>query len=124
MQLSRLPDYAFDLNTGAADVELDLRDFKASRVDLDIGASSVNITLPGGGGTTEVRVNGGASSVKLTVPAGVAARVRSQSGLSSLSVDMTRFPKSGDYYVSPDYNTAANRVDIELHTGASSISVK
>lgn len=53
-----------------------------------------------------------------------AAMFVSESGLSSIDVDGARFPKSSGVHMSPDYETAENRVDIELHVGAASVTVR
>ena len=39
-------------------------------------------------------------------------------GLGLTSVDEQRFPRSLDGWASPDYESAANRVDIDLQGGA------
>jgi len=59
------------------------------------------------------------------VPPGVAARIRTGgSGLSEVKVDEARFPRSEDSYELPDYGTAANRVDLTITAGASSVKVR
>jgi len=44
-------------------------------------------------------------------------------GLGLTSVDEQRFPRSLDGWASPDYESAANRVDIDLQGGLGSITV-
>jgi hypothetical protein len=61
--------------------------------------------------------------VTLEVPEGVAARIRSKMGLGSTTVDERRFARSLDAWVSPNYETAANRVDIDLEGGLGSIRI-
>jgi len=87
------------------------------------GASSTVIRLPRAAGTTTVRVNAGAASVKLVVPEGVAARVHSSMALGSNDIDRRRFPLSGSDYVSPDYATAANKIDNQFEGGVGSLAV-
>jgi hypothetical protein len=71
-----------------------------------------------------VRINGGAASIEITVPDGIAAKIDIDSGLSSIDVDESRFPKVGHDHVSPDYDTATSRVNIVIAAGVSSISVR
>ena len=40
-----------------------------------------------------------------------------------MTVDETRFPGFDNRYQSPDYETAANKVDIDIETGVGSVSV-
>ena len=79
--------------------------------------------LPRAAGATTVRAESGAASLTIEVPAGVAARIRSRMALGSSQVDEARFPRVGDGYESPDYATAANRVDIDISGGVGSVKV-
>jgi hypothetical protein len=57
------------------------------------------------------------------VPAGVAARIRSDSGLVDFRVDQERFPRTGDYYQSPDYDEAEHKVDLHVEMGVGSVKI-
>jgi hypothetical protein len=122
--LSRVPKLSLRLNGGAADMTLDLRDLKVTALDVNTGAADVEITMPASAGHTRADISGGAADVEIVVPEGVAARVTSSSGLSDVDIDASRFPKSGDVWASPDFDTATNRVEIEIKVGASSVSVR
>ncbi|MBN1249839.1 MAG: hypothetical protein JXC32_19410 [Anaerolineae bacterium] len=115
---------ALSVKTGASDCRLNLRELQVRHLRIDSGASSLEVTLPARAGMTEVRGSSGAASVVLRVPEGVAARIRTSGGLSSTSVDRRRFPRQGGAYQSPDYETAENRVDIQLQIGVGSIEVR
>ena len=79
---------------------------------------------PENAGPTTAHFSGGATNLTLEVPNGVAAQIRTRGGLNTLSVDQSRFPAAGaDTYRSPDYATAANKVDITVETGVSTIRV-
>ncbi len=109
--------------TGASESVLDLRDLKVTELKLETGASKLQVTLPASAGFTRVKVEAGAARVDLRVPGGVAGRIRTSAGLSSVTVDETRFPGFDNRYQSPDYETAANKVDIDIETGVGSVSV-
>ena len=111
------------LDAGANRSILDLGDLQVRRLDLQTGASDTRVRLPKAAGLTEVKVSHGAAALTIEVPAGVAARVRSRMGLGSVRVDEARFPRSSDGYESPDYATAANRVDIDAQGGVGSLRV-
>ncbi len=112
------------LETGAGRSHLDLAELKVTDLKLETGASETRITLPANAGFTRVKIEAGAASVDINVPGGVAARIRTQSGLSSIRVDSTRFPRSGSYYESPDYASAANKAEIDIETGVGSVNVR
>lgn len=109
---------------GASDAQVDLTDVRVTDLKVETGASNTEITLPANAGHTHVDLDGGAASVSFTVPEGVAARIRVDSGLSSIDIDRTRFPRVGDYYKSDDYETAANKIDIKADFGAGSLSIR
>jgi hypothetical protein len=114
---------ALDLG-GAANTNADLTDLKVSDLRVKTGASSTTIRLPRAAGLTTVRINAGATSVKLFVPEGVAARVHSSMAIGSTDINRQRFPLSGSDYVSPDYATTLNKIDIQFEGGAGSLAVR
>lgn len=113
-----------DIETGASDNKLDLSQVKLHKLDLDTGASSTSIILPKAGGHSRVEISCGAASMNIEIPVGVAADIRSESGLADISIDEARFPRSGKHYISPDYDSAANTVDLRLETGVSSVKIR
>ncbi len=112
------------VKTGACDTRLDLRDLRVSRLNVETGASSTHIIAPAHAGYTEIRGSSGAASINIEIPEGVAARIHVSSALSSVTVDQGRFPNIGGEYRSPDYETAANTVDIRLEGGVGTFSIQ
>jgi hypothetical protein len=111
------------LDTGANRSVLDLRDTRLRRLELHTGASDTRVLLPRAAGATSVKAESGAASLTLEVPAGVAARISSRMALGSSQIDQTHFPRVADGYESPDYATAANRIDIDISGGVGSVKV-
>jgi hypothetical protein len=115
---------ALTLDTGASDARLDLTGLRVSELRLNTGASATVIEAPANAGHTRIDVRSGAASVRIRVPEGVAARIRVKGGLAGTMVDRRRFPRVGSYYLSPDYDTAANRIDVTVETAVGSIDVR
>lgn len=112
-----------EIDSGASTAIVNLVDLHITELDLDTGASTVDITLPANAGHTLVKVDSGVATVKVHIPKGVAAQIRTESGLASISIDK-RYPKTGhNSYASPDYNNAANRADIIIKTGVASVEI-
>ena len=124
VRLNPVVKMEIELNSGASELKVNLEDLQVNRLMLKTGASSSAITLPKNAGLTSVRVESGVASVSLRVPEGVSARVRAHGGLASISVDRARFPRQGGEYCSPDYETAANKVDISVETGVGSVDIR
>jgi hypothetical protein len=115
---------SLELESGASESVLDLKDLLVKNLTIETGASSTTVTLPAKAGFTKVKVESGAASVNLKVPDGVAAKIKVESAIASSDIDTQRFPRNGKGYRSADYDTAANKVDIAIETGVGSISVK
>jgi hypothetical protein len=113
-----------EVQSGAARVRMDLTGVALRRLAIKTGASDTRVRLPRAAGETSVRAEGGAASLTFEVPAGVAARIRSLMVIGGTSVDEARFPKTASgRWESPDYATAANRVELEITGGVGSVRV-
>ena len=124
LDLARGVPIDLEVQAGAADSRLDLRDLTIPSLRLSAGAARSTVTLPASG-ATRADVQAGAASVSIEVPPGVAASIRTAgSGLSRLSVDESRFPRTGQGYESPDYASATNRAELTLRAGAASVDVR
>jgi hypothetical protein len=120
--LTREAPLSLRVDSGAADSYFDLTDLKVTELELHTGASSTTVRLPKAAGKSNVRVEAGAASVKLFVPDGVAARIRTSMTLGSNDI-APRFQRAGNEYVSPDYDSAANKIDIRFEGGVGSLVV-
>jgi hypothetical protein len=108
---------------GACESTLDLGDLRVTEFSLETGAANTSVRFPRQAGMTRARVKAGAASVKISVPEGVAARIASTVALGSFEVDTRRFLHSGSEYVSPDYDTATNKLDLHIESGVGSVTV-
>ncbi len=122
--LSQKVAWQLRFEIGASNTQVDLTDLQVTDLEVDTGASNTEIILPAHAGATHVDLNGGAASVLFQVPEGVAAKIKVDSGLASIDINRTRFPRVGDYYKSDDYETAANKVTINADFGAGSLSIQ
>ena len=120
----RVPISSLSIQTGATEAHLDLSSLRVGDIDMSVGAATASVRLPENAGLTTMHVSGGASTLTLEIPQGVAARIQHHGGLSTLKVDQSRFPLvSEGLYQSADYDQAANKVDITLETGVTTIQV-
>lgn len=115
---------SLEFNTGAGENNFDLTNLKAEYIRLQTGASASTIKLPANAGFTRLSVESGAASVVIYVPDGVAARIHTEGGLATFNINSARFPRAGSYHQSPDYDTAANKVEINIQTGVGSAEVQ
>jgi len=111
-----------ELQTGATKTELDLRELRIPSLAVKTGASSTEVTAPAHG-YTRATVDAGVASVRFKVPEGVAAKISSDTGIATVEVDTARFPRAGGGYESPDYETAANRLELRIKGGVGTFTV-
>jgi hypothetical protein len=119
---ARIPT-ALTLNLGANKSMIDLLDMNITDLKLETGASDTRLILPARG-RFRADLDLGAASLEVTIPEGLSARIRASLGAVDLKIDQSRFPRNGSYYQSSDYDAAANAVDITIDAGAASIKVK
>jgi len=113
-----------ELRVGAARAVLDLEALKVNYLKLEAGAGSIALTLPRRAGNVRATVRAGAADIKVTIPQGVAARIKVRQALGTVDVDRERFPRRGDYFISPDFDRATDRADLTIEGGLASIEVR
>jgi len=112
------------VESGASSLNIDLKDVLATRVALKTGASSTSVTLPAHG-VSLLDVEAGAASINIRIPDSTAARIRAKDSVMALNVDSNRFPRlDSGLYQSVNFDTAADRSEVNIEAGLGSISVK
>ncbi|MCC6299055.1 MAG: hypothetical protein IT314_07135 [Anaerolineales bacterium] len=123
-QITQEVPIALDVSGGASSFDIDLQDTLATQIEISTGASRVNLTMPARGASV-LDVDAGAASINIRVPDSVAARIRFEGGLNNINVDTTRFPElDAGRYQSPNYETAADRAEINFEGGLGSVTIK
>jgi DUF4097 and DUF4098 domain-containing protein YvlB len=110
-------------HSDGGNVKLDLAGMVVTRVSADTGGGNMDVVLPDNAANLSVIAKTGAGNVIVCIPSGVAARIHATTGLGKVIVD-SRFSKiDGNTYQSPDFDSAANRVEITVNSGAGNVSV-
>ena len=124
VKLSPIIPMDLDVKTGAGESEMNLTELHVQRLTAETGVGRSTIRLPAEAGQAQATIQAGVGELVVVVPQGVEARIRVHGGLSSTVVDESRFHRAGDYYVSPGYDSAENRVDLRIQAGVGSIRVQ
>lgn len=123
MKLNPNPVWDIKVDVGAANIEMDLSAFKISRLDINGGASSINIRLGNLQSESKIKINSGASSINIKVPEEFGCEVHTSTVLSSK--DLQGFNKvSGGTYVTPDFSEKTKNIIIEVEAAVSSLNVE
>jgi hypothetical protein len=111
-----------DIRTGVGEARIDLERILATDVELRTGVGKTDLTLPATG-DVKAALSGGIGETVIHIPRGVAARIRTKTGIGSVQVDGNYTRINGEY-ISPDFNTAKNRVDLEVKGGIGGIRIQ
>jgi len=119
----RIP-FELDIDSGVGQVGMDLSNLKVTRLELKAGVGQTTITFPAGAGLTQAWIKAGVGEVAVSIPDGVGTKIHVSKGLGSVNVESRRFRRSGDDYISTDYQTAENRLELEVQGGIGSITIR
>ncbi len=113
---------SLQVDAGLGDVTLDLSALNLTFLRVSSGAGRTTVTLPARG-NFQAQLSGGVGETDVRLPASLAARIHPSTGIGSVSVPAT-FQKQGDAYVSPNYDSANNRVDLQVSIGIGRITIQ
>lgn len=125
-QIHLNPAIATDLmaHSHGGNVKLDLSEIRIASLSADTGGGNMEVILPQDIADLHVAARTGAGTVTVHVPGNVAARIHATTGMGKVTID-PRFIKTDDNtYQSPDFEGAAHRVEMTLHSGAGTVTVR
>lgn len=147
-QLHLNPMVPSDINahSGGGNVKVDLTGMAVTHVSADSGGGNLELVLPdnaaninasartGAGnvsveigrgltGANTVNAGSGAGNVEVHVPGGIAVKVHASTGMGKAIVDSQFTKIDRNTYQSPDYDNAANKVEITAQSGAGNVTV-
>jgi hypothetical protein len=97
--------------------------FKIRKLDIDGGASSIDLRLGTLQAESKIKINSGASSINIKVPREFACEVNTSTVLSSK--DLAGFNKVGNgTYVTPDFSEKSKNIIIDVEAAVSSLNVE
>jgi hypothetical protein len=103
-------------------MDLDLTDFVIRKVNIDGGASSIDLRLGKRSDMVEVDIESGASSITIDIPDEFACEVRTSTVLSSKSLDGFNKVGSGNY-ITENFSSEARNILINIDAAVSSLTI-
>jgi hypothetical protein len=110
-------------HSGGGNVKLNLAGMAVTRLAADTGGGNMDVVLPDNAANLSVIAKTGAGNVVVRVPSDIAAKIHATSGLGKVVVDPRFSQIDRNTYQSPDYDGAAKKVEITVHSGAGNVSV-
>lgn len=123
LDLTQAIPFEINLKLGAGLSNIDLSNLSISKFELDSGVSSINIKFPEKG-TIKAVIQGGAANITIEVPKTLEAKIRFQATIKSLNISEERFSKRDGEYISQNYETSSDKLDLELNTTVASVTIK
>jgi Cell wall-active antibiotics response 4TMS YvqF/Domain of unknown function (DUF5668) len=113
---------ALHVSTGVGNAKLDLDRLHLTALEVNTGVGQTLITLPGHGNFT-AQIDGGVGQVLVLIPADMAARISADAGIGSVQVE-GEYQQNEHLYISPDYESADERIDLTVNGGIGAITVR
>ncbi len=122
IRLNEHPVWDFNLNIGAADMQMDMSHYKTRDITLDGGASSIEMTVGDKYPDTHINLKAGASSVRFKIPESSGCQVNIDAVLSSR--DLEGFSKIGQgKYQTGNFEASSNKIMISIDAAVSSLEI-
>ena len=122
LDLARGIPLRLTVNAGVGETRLELAELTATGVTVNTGVGRTWITLPGHGRYV-AHVRAGVGEVEVIFPAGLAGRIVVSSGIGDIDV-IGDFHVEDGVYVSPGFESAENRVELDVSGGIGRIVIK
>ncbi len=113
-----------NIKSATSDVVLDLSELQITELRMDVDLGNYTLKMPSSAGTIHAYINADLANLEVIIPDGVAAKLKTDVDLGYLRVDETRFPRKGNYYVSRDFESAENRIELELDCSLGRVQLK
>lgn len=123
LNLSSSVPMQLTISTGVGESTIDLSGLQLTGLKVSSGIGETTVTLPARG-RLSAKVSGGIGELTVIVPQGMAARIHASAGLGDLNVASGRFVRQGGDYVSADYATAQDRIDLDVSGGIGQVNIR
>lgn len=120
--LNRDVVWELDLDTGAVECNLNLENLKVEKLNIDTGASSIDINM--GSYDTELSLDAGASKIDITLPEDTGLKIKLDGGVNNSNLNGAGWEKDGDWRYSPNYNEKKFKVVADVSLGLGKLTVK
>lgn len=114
-----------DISGGAWRVHADLRGLRLGSLAVSGGVATVTFLLPAPAGVVPLRLKGGVHKMTIRRPAGSAARVRTESGASKLTLDAMHLGAVGGEvrWETPGLEGEPDRYELEVSGGSNELTL-
>lgn len=123
IRLNPAPVWDLDIDVGAADIDMDLSGFMVRNLEIDGGASSIDITIGDLFKETELNIDAGASSINIWLPKESGCEIDATTVLTSRNYEGFEKTESGVYQTN-NFEEADNKIFITLDAAIASLNFR
>jgi len=122
VKLNENPVWDIDLELGAAKLNFDLSGFKVASLNLESGATTSTFNFGSLQKDVKVNIEMGAAKLKILVPEKFGCKVTGDMVL--VAKNLHGFNKTENFYITDNYEKAEGKIDININSGVSSVSIE
>lgn len=123
IKLNQAPLWIMNFDVGAVSMNLDLTPYKVSEVNLDGGASSIEMKIGKLQKVANIDIETGASSIKILIPKESACEIKTSTFLTSRRFDGFKRVERG-VYRSDNFNAQLPIIYIDLESAISNLDIE
>lgn len=118
---SQIP-WEIEIESATSSLYADLSSLKVDKLDISGGVSNLDIKLGGMVKVCNVEIDAGISKIKISIPKDVGCKIIEDGAIQSLKLNGGFYSK-GDVKFSDNYDSAINKININLDNGISSVTI-
>ncbi len=112
------------IDAGATEANLDFRDIILKNLELNSGAGDIDIRIGKVDRKATIAADVKASDFNVTLPKSVGFKAVIEGSLNDINIEGDDYVKQGNVYTSINYNSAAQKVDLNLDIAVGDISIE
>jgi hypothetical protein len=112
-----------DVDMGAVDAKLDMRDIVFDGLDIDIGAGQLDLYLDEIDENVSVSIDSGVSDIDIYIPKDTSVKLKYDGGIKDIDFIGMHYKKDGEFYYSEDYLKDVYYY-IDINTGIGNLSIR
>lgn len=113
-----------DLELGAISGKLNLEEIPIKSIDLEFGAGDLDMILGNKYNNSNIKIDSGASNLTIVIPKEAGIKLNLDAALTKTNINDLNLNKSGDYYISANYEEANTKLEFDIDMGAGKIDFK
>ncbi len=122
MKLNPVPVWDLKFDMGAVAADFDVSGFNVRKLDIQMGAASLVLKLGSINAESHINIDAGASSIEISIPEDAGCEIKADASLSSK--EFIGFTKISEHlYKTKDFDAAKKKIYLDIDSGISSIKV-